>query len=131
MPVASPLSKELKKANLKPMDRFLGGVVGTLKLLLIFGFVLWGIKRYRIDPLQESVDRSVLAPKLVAAMELAAGKIPPSVTDRVHALQDRVNKAVPDMLAPKSTTPPAPGGRPDPKREDIESSHEPDRGDGD
>ena len=104
--ITAGFDKMIKKANLKPMDRFLGGVAGLVKLMLIFGFVLWAIKRNHVAPLEESVDRSLLGPKLVWAMELAAGKIPPSY-------REKVDKALPGILPPKTTTPP-PSGDADP-----------------
>jgi membrane protein required for colicin V production len=66
----------IRAINLDSVDRLLGAIVGALKMTLFMAFVCLGLTNFPHPKSQEVIAQSVVAPALVAGLELVVRAIP-------------------------------------------------------
>ena len=86
------LEKGLRAANLKPMDRLLGAVAGTLKASLLAGAVLMGVALYATPESDDTLARSKIAPVLLKGMRVVMVAVPQKYKDDLSQTLDRLKK---------------------------------------
>ncbi len=82
----------LKAANLKPIDRILGALVGVLKAGLVCGGVLTGVVLYGPAQTKEAIGDSYLAPQLLEGMRYVLAAVPEKVKDELGDSLEKIKK---------------------------------------
>jgi membrane protein required for colicin V production len=79
------IGKFLVVGPLKAIDRLLGAVFGLLRGILLAGLVIYSFLTFPLN--QELLDHSQLAPHLARVIVVGIQVLPPSVRDRLKAIQ--------------------------------------------
>jgi membrane protein required for colicin V production len=86
------IERLVRAAQLKPVDRLLGAVVGVLKAGLLAGAILMGVAVYATPNSDHILAESKVAPVVLEGMRLVIVAVPKDYKDKVSDAVERLKK---------------------------------------
>ena len=92
------IERAVRAARLKPLDRLLGALVGTLKAGLIAGALLMGVALYASPESDEVLAESKVAPVVLQGMRIVIVAVPQQYKDKLSDALGRMKKETAPLL---------------------------------